>query len=76
MFTRLSRVQVKTEGLKRSLLIKKCAVEDGGTISAKTNVDCVTTKLLVKCKFPSYLSNLEQCKHKSELILLKQNIIS
>ena len=63
MFTRLSRVQIKTEGMKRSLLIKKCAVEDGGTISAKTNVDCVTTNLLVKCKFPSYLSNLEKCSH-------------
>ena len=59
MFTRLSRVQVKTEGTKRNLLIKKCAVEDGGTVTAKTNVDCVTTKLLVKCKFPSYLSDLE-----------------
>ena len=47
---------------KRSLHIKKCEVEDGGTISAKTNVDCVTTKLLVKCKFPSNLSDFEQCK--------------
>ena len=62
MFTRLSRVQVRTDGMKRSLHIKKCEVEDGGTISAKTNVDCVTTKLLVKCKFPSNLSDFEQCK--------------
>ena len=50
MCFRLSRIQVKSEGVKRSLLIKKCSVEDGGTICAKTNVDAATTQLLVKCK--------------------------
>ena len=48
----MARVQIKSDGLKRSLLIKKSMIEDGGIITAKTNVDCVSTKLLVKCKCP------------------------
>ena len=30
--------------------MKKCTIEDRGMITARTNVDCTTTNLIVKCK--------------------------
>ena len=47
---RLARVQIKADGLKRILLLKKTVAEDGGRITAKTNVESSTTDLIVKCK--------------------------
>ena len=47
--SRLARVQILSDGCKRSLLIKRCQPEDGGKICVRTNADQSATQLLVKC---------------------------
>ena len=47
--SRLARVQILTDGCKRSLLIKRCQPEDGGNICVRTNAAHSATQLLVKC---------------------------
>ena len=38
-----------SEGVKRSLTIKKCNLEDAGRFIAKTNAESTETELIVKC---------------------------
>ena len=43
-------MQVHKEGKKRSLVIRKCEVEESARITARTNVDETGTVFMVKCK--------------------------
>ena len=50
-FPRTAKMQVHKEGKKRSLVIRKCEVDDSARITARTNVDETGTVFMVKCKF-------------------------
>ena len=43
-------MQVHKEGKKRSLVIRKCEVDESARITARTNVDETGTVFMVKCK--------------------------
>ena len=50
-FFRTAKITAYAEGKKRSLVIRKCDVEDSARITARTNVDETGTIFMVKCKF-------------------------
>ena len=50
-FSRTAKITAYAEGKKRSLVIRKCDVEDSARITARTNVDETGTIFMVKCKF-------------------------
>ena len=43
-------MQVHKQGKKRSLVIRKCEVDDSARITARTNVEETGTIFMVKCK--------------------------
>ena len=49
-FPRTAKMQVHKEGKKRSLVIRKCEVDESARITARTNVDETGTVFMVKCK--------------------------
>ena len=49
-FPRTAKMQVHKEGRKRSLVIRKCEVDESARITARTNVDETGTVFMVKCK--------------------------
>ena len=49
-FPRTAKIQAHKEGKKRSLVIRKCEVDDSARITARTNVDESETVFMVKCK--------------------------
>ena len=51
VFSRTAKITAYAEGKKRSLVIRKCDVEDSARITARTNVDETGTIFMVKCKF-------------------------
>ena len=51
VFFRTAKITAYAEGKKRSLVIRKCDVEDSARITARTNVDETGTIFMVKCKF-------------------------
>ena len=57
-FPRTAKMQVHKEGKKRSLVIRKCEVDDSARITARTNVDETATVFMVKCKFQMKGGNL------------------
>ena len=44
-------MQAHKEGKKRSLVIRKCEVDESARITARTNVDETGTVFMVKCKY-------------------------
>ena len=49
-FPRTAKMQAHKEGKKRSLVIRKCEVDESARITARTNVDETGTVFMVKCK--------------------------
>ena len=49
-FPRTAKMQVHKQGKKRSLVIRKCEVDDSARITARTNVEETGTIFMVKCK--------------------------
>ena len=58
-FPRTAKMQVHKEGKKRSLVMRKCDVDDSARITARTNVDETGTVFMVKCKFQMKGGNFE-----------------
>ena len=50
-FRRTGKMQAHKEGKKRSLVIRKCEVDESARITARTNVDETGTVFMVKCKY-------------------------
>eukprot|EP00092_Neocalanus_flemingeri_P000855 GFUD01000912.1.p1 GENE.GFUD01000912.1~~GFUD01000912.1.p1 ORF type:complete len:2609 (-),score=679.76 GFUD01000912.1:80-7906(-) len=72
--SRIARLQITAEGRYRALSIKKCAVEDAATISARTNADKTTAELTVKChnSFSQRLFDTAECSEHCKMEFLVQ----
>ena len=73
VFFRTAKITAYAEGKKRSLVIRKCDVEDSARITARTNVDETGTIFMVKCKFADL--NLKSQFGEMVVILSKSNLI-